>query len=235
MKHKAICLISGGIDSCVATFIALEKGYQIYALSFNYGQLHDRELDSAKKIAEAAETKRHIIFDINLQLFGGSSLLDRSLVMPKNREMKDISSEGIPSTYVPARNTVFLSIALAYAESIDADAIFIGANAIDYSGYPDCRPEYIRAYQAMADLATRRGVEGRPIRIEAPLLYMTKADIIKSGIRLGAPLEKTWSCYKGGEKACGRCDSCIIRLKGFKEAGVDDPIKYEYYPDWYKK
>jgi len=235
MKHKAICLISGGIDSCVATFIALEKGYQIYALSFNYGQLHDRELDSAKKIAEAAETKRHIIFDINLQLFGGSSLLDRSLVMPKNREMKDISSEGIPSTYVPARNTVFLSIALAYAESIDADAIFIGANAMDYSGYPDCRPEYIRAYQAMADLATRRGVEGRPIRIEAPLLYMTKADIIKSGIRLGAPLEKTWSCYKGGEKACGRCDSCIIRLKGFKEAGVDDPIKYEYYPDWYKK
>ncbi|RLF30093.1 MAG: 7-cyano-7-deazaguanine synthase QueC [Thermoplasmata archaeon] len=235
MKHKAICLISGGIDSCVATFIALEKGYQIYALSFNYGQLHDRELDSAKKIAEAAETKRHIIFDINLQLFGGSSLLDRSLVMPKNREMKDISSEGIPSTYVPARNTVFLSIALAYAESIDADAIFIGANAIDYSGYPDCRPEYIRAYQSMADLATRRGVEGRPIRIEAPLLYMTKADIIKSGIRLGAPLEKTWSCYKGGEKACGRCDSCIIRLKGFKEAGVDDPIKYEYYPDWYKK
>ncbi|RLF33825.1 MAG: 7-cyano-7-deazaguanine synthase QueC [Thermoplasmata archaeon] len=235
MKHKAICLISGGIDSCVATFIALEKGYQIYALSFNYGQLHDRELDSAKKIAEAAETKRHIIFDINLQLFGRSSLLDRSLVMPKNREMKDISSEGIPSTYVPARNTVFLSIALAYAESIDADAIFIGANAIDYSGYPDCRPEYIRAYQAMADLATRRGVEGRPIRIEAPLLYMTKADIIKSGIRLGAPLEKTWSCYKGGEKACGRCDSCIIRLKGFKEAGVDDPIKYEYYPDWYKK
>ena len=233
MARKAICLISGGLDSCVTAFIAKNEKYQIYALSFDYGQIHGRELNSAKKIAKAAGTKDHVVFDVNLKKFGGSSLLDKSFTFPKDHDLKDIGTD-IPSTYVPARNTVFLSIALAYAEVIDADAIFIGANAVDFSGYPDCRPKYIDAYQKMADLATRRGVEGISIKIEAPLLHLTKTEIIKKGLELKVPFENTWSCYQGDRKACGRCDSCLLRLKGFKEMGIKDPIKYEHYPSWYK-
>jgi len=232
MVKKAVCLISGGLDSCVTSFIAKEHGYEIYAISFNYGQLHKKEIDSSNKIAQAVRVKDHIMLDVDFQKFGKSSLLKTSSDSIQDHDLKDIGKET-PSTYVPARNTVFLSLALAYAESIDADAIFIGANAVDYSGYPDCRPEYIQAYQKMANLATKKGVEGRSIKIEAPLLQLTKSEIIKTGLKLNAPLADTWSCYRGGELACGRCDSCVLRLKGFKDVKVEDPIQYEYYPDWY--
>jgi len=232
MVKKAVCLISGGLDSCVTSFIAKEQGYEIYALSFNYGQLHKKELDCSNKIAQAVGVENRIILDVDFQKFGKSSLLNTSSDSIQDHNLKDIARE-IPSTYVPARNTVFLSMALAYAESTDADAIFIGVNAVDYSGYPDCRPEYIQAYQKMVDLATKKGIEGRPIKIEAPLLQLTKSEIIKTGLKLNAPLVDTWSCYRGGELACGRCDSCVLRLKGFKDAGIKDPIQYEHYPDWY--
>ena len=232
MVKKAVCLISGGLDSCVTSFIAKEQGYEIYALSFNYGQLHKKELDCSNKIAQAVGVENRIILDVDFQKFGKSSLLNTSSDSIQDHNLKDIARE-IPSTYVPARNTVFLSMALAYAESTDADAIFIGVNAVDYSGYPDCRPEYVQAYQKMADLATKKGIEGRPIKIEAPLLQLTKSEIIKTGLKLNAPLVDTWSCYRGGELACGRCDSCVLRLKGFKDAGIKDPIQYEHYPDWY--
>jgi 7-cyano-7-deazaguanine synthase len=232
MIKKAICLISGGLDSCVTAYIAKKEGFEIFALSFNYGQKHKKEIESAKNITSSIKAKKHIIFDIDLSKFGGSSLTNKSLSLEKDQNLDKIG-KIIPSTYVPARNTVFLSIALVHTEAIDADAIFIGATSTDYSGYPDCRPEYIRAFQKMADLATKKGVEGKPIKINAPLLHMTKADIINKGLELGAPLEKTWSCYIGDEKACGRCDSCLLRLKGFKEAGVKDPIEYNHLPDWY--
>lgn len=234
MVKKAVCLISGGLDSCVTSFIAKEQGYEIYAISFNYGQLHKKELDCSNKIAQAVGVENRIILDVDFQKFGKSSLLNTSSDSIQDHNLKDIARE-IPSTYVPARNTVFLSMALAYAESTDADAIFIGVNAVDYSGYPDCRPEYIQAYQKMADLATKKGIEGRSIKIEAPLLQLTKSEIIKTGLKLNAPLADTWSCYRGEELACGRCDSCILRLKGFKDAGVEDPIQYEHYPDWYTR
>lgn len=234
MVKKAVCLISGGLDSCVTSFIAKEQGYEIYALSFNYGQLHKKELDCSNKIAQAVGVENRIILDVDFQKFGKSSLLNTSSDSIQDHNLKDIARE-IPSTYVPARNTVFLSMALAYAESTDADAIFIGVNAVDYSGYPDCRPEYIQAYQKMADLATKKGIERRSIKIEAPLLQLTKSEIIKTGLKLNAPLADTWSCYRGGELACGRCDSCVLRLKGFKDAGVEDPIQYEHYPDWYTR
>jgi len=225
MVKNAVCLVSGGLDSCVSTFIAKNEGYDIYALSFNYGQRHKKEIECAKDIISEVKTKDHIVFDLDLHRFGKSSLVDISLKIPKNYNLENIG-KNIPSTYVPARNTIFLSIALAYAETVDADAIFIGATSQDYSGYPDCRPEYIKSYQKMADLATKRGIEGNSIIIEAPLLYLTKAEIIKKGLDLQVPFKKTWSCYKGDKKACGRCDSCLLRLKGFKEAGSHDPIEY---------
>ncbi|UCD13854.1 MAG: 7-cyano-7-deazaguanine synthase QueC [Thermoplasmatales archaeon] len=232
MAKKAVSLISGGLDSCVTSFIAKEQGYGIYAISFRYGQLHKKELECSNKIARAVGAEDHVILDVDLQKFSKSSLLNKSANFIQDHGLKEIGKE-IPSTYVPARNTVFLSLALAYAESIEADAIFIGANAVDYSAYPDCRPEYIHAYQKMADVATKIGAEGRPIKIEAPLLRLPKSEIIKIGLKLKAPLADTWSCYRGGEKACGRCDSCLLRLKGFKEAEAKDPMPYEYYPDWY--
>ncbi len=231
MVQSAVCLVSGGIDSCVTAFIARKEGHDVYALSFNYGQRHKKEIECAKDVSSAVKAKDHIIFDLDLHRFGKSSLVDASSDIPESYNLENIG-KTIPSTYVPARNTVFLSIALAYAEAIDADTIFIGATAQDYSGYPDCRPEYIKTYQKMADLATKRGVEGKSIRIEAPLLYLTKAEIIKRGLELYAPLEKTWSCYQGGRKACGKCDSCLLRLKGFKEAGYRDPIEYKFIPSW---
>lgn len=232
MTRKAVCLLSGGLDSCVTSYVAKNLGYKIYALSFTYGQRHSRELESAKKIAASIPVEKHIIFDINLSQFGGSTLLDSSKESIPNHPIEEIGKD-IPPTYVPARNTIFLSIALAYAETIDAETIFIGVNATDYSGYPDCRPEYIKAYQNMANLATKKTVEGHPIKIETPLISLSKADIIRRGVELEAPFHLTWSCYRGKDKACGRCDSCILRLKGFKEAGIRDPIPYETYPDWY--
>ena len=226
MSKKAVCLLSGGIDSCVSAFIAKKKGYELYALSFNYKQKHKKEIDSAKKIGFDLSVKNHIIFNLDLDKFGKSSLTDLNLIPEKDHDLKHIG-KTIPSTYVPARNTIFLSIALAYAESIDADAIFIGVTSTDYSGYPDCRPEFINAFQKLADLATKKGVEEKKIMIKAPLLKLSKSEIIKKGIELDAPLEKTWSCYLGRDLACGRCDSCLLRLKGFKDLGMTDPLKYE--------
>jgi len=225
MIKKAVCLISGGLDSCVSAYIAEKEKYDIYALSFCYGQRHSKEIDCAKNIAKLVKAKKHIIFNLDLDKIGGSSLTDKSLDVDIDNRLIEIGKK-IPNTYVPARNTIFLSIALAFAESIDADAIFIGVTSADYSGYPDCRPEYIKAFQKMADLATKRGAEGNPIEIFTPLLNLSKADIIKKGIFLNVPFEKTWSCYKGGEKACGLCDSCKLRLNGFKQAGIKDPISY---------
>jgi 7-cyano-7-deazaguanine synthase len=232
MDKKAVCLISGGLDSCVTAYIAKKEGYDIYTLTFNYGQRHKKEIESAKNIASLLKAKKHIVFDIDLGKFEGSSLTDKSLIPEKNHSLDEIG-KAIPSTYVPARNTIFLSIALAYAESVDASTIFIGATSTDYSGYPDCRPKYIEAFQKMANLATKKGIEGKSIVIKAPLLLMNKAGIIAEGKKLGVPFEKTWSCYLGGKKACGRCDSCLLRLKGFKEAGLIDPIEYNHLPDWY--
>ncbi len=232
MVKKAVCLLSGGLDSCVTSHIAKKEGYDIFALTFNYSQRHKKEIESAKKIATTINAKNHIVFDLDLSKFGGSSLVDKSITPEKDHNLIEIG-EKIPNTYVPARNSVFLSIALAYAETLDADSIFIGATATDYSGYPDCRPEFIKAFQKLTNIGTKKGVEGKTIEIIAPLLAMSKAEIIKKGMELKAPIEETWSCYIGKDKACGRCDSCLLRLKGFKEAGFTDPIQYEVLPNWY--
>ncbi len=225
MNKKAVCLISGGLDSCVSSYIAKKEKYDIYGLSFNYGQRHKKELNCSKKICELLNVKNHIIFNLDLEKFGGSSLVDKKILPEKSHKLDEIGKK-IPSTYVPARNTIFLSIALAYAETINADAIFIGINSIDFSGYPDCRPDYIKAYQKMADLSTKQCIEGKKIIIKTPLIKMNKAQIIKKGLELKVPFEHTWSCYYGKEKACGRCDSCLLRLKGFEKVGLKDPISY---------
>ncbi len=222
---KAICLISGGLDSAVTSYIAKNMNYEIYALTFRYGQRHSKETLSSKKIAKSLNSKKHVIFDINLSQFGGSSLVDKTKKIKENK-LEEIG-EKIPSTYVPARNTIFLSIALAYAEVEKADAIFIGVTATDYSGYPDCRPNYINAYQKLANLATKRAVEKKQVKIMTPLIDLSKSEIIKKGINLKVPFEKTWSCYRGEEKACGKCDSCKLRLNGFKKAGYTDPLDYK--------
>ena len=231
MIKNAVCLISGGIDSYVSASIAKEKGYSIYALSFDYGQQHIKEIESAKKISNELKSNEHVIFYIDINKFKGSSLVDNSLNIPINKKLEDIG-KSIPSTYVPARNTIFLSIGLAYAEVINANAIYIGVNATDYSGYPDCRPEYIETFQKMANLATKRGVEGNIIKIQTPLINLSKAEIIKKGYDLNVSFEKTWSCYHGKKKPCGKCESCLLRLKGFKDAEIKDPLKYEFLPDW---
>ncbi len=224
---NAVILLSGGLDSTTTLAISIDEGYKPYTITFRYGQKHNIEIEAAKKIAAYYGINQHIIADIDLKIFGGSALTGEAAV-PKNREMGEIS-EGIPVTYVPARNTIFLSFALAWAEVLEAEDIFIGVNAIDYSGYPDCRPEYIEAYQQMANLATKAGVEGRQqLKIHTPLISMTKADIIRKGTELGVDYSLTTTCYDPGEngEACGECDACLLRLKGFAEAGVQDPLVY---------
>ena len=229
---KAVCLISGGLDSSVSASIAKKNGYDLYCLTFFYGQKHDKEIFCAKKISSFLKAKESITLDLDFKKFTDSSLIKNSKEKIHEHDISDIGKE-IPLTYVPGRNTIFLSIALSYAETIDADAIFIGATATDYSGYPDCRPEFIDAFQKLTDVATKKGVSGKKIKIEAPLLFKSKAEIITEGLKLKVPFENTWSCYKGEKLACGRCDSCLLRLKGFKEAGERDPLPYDFYPDWY--
>jgi 7-cyano-7-deazaguanine synthase len=227
MKKKAVVLTSGGIDSTTSLAIAASEGYEIYALTFRYGQRHALEIDAARRISAVLGATKHLVIDIDLGKIGGSALTD-DIAVPKRRGKEAIPA-GIPVTYVPARNTVFLSYALAWAEVLGAEDIFIGVNAIDYSGYPDCRPEYIGAFEKMANLAIQKAVEGKMrIRIQAPLIRMTKAEIIRKGIELGGDYSFTHSCYdpKPGGKACGQCDSCILRKKGFREAGVPDPTPY---------
>jgi len=223
----AVILLSGGVDSATAGAIARQEGFQLHALSFRYGQRHEREVESAKKVAAFLRATAHLVIDFDLRAIGGSALTDE-IEVPKHRSASEMT-RGIPATYVPARNTIFLSFALALAERIEAEDIFFGANQLDYSGYPDFREEYIRAYEYMANLATKAGVEGKShTRIHAPLICMTKGEIIKKGLGLGLDYALTWSCYDPTPdgRACGLCDSCQLRLKGFKEAGVADAIPY---------
>lgn len=226
-NKRAVVLLSGGLDSTTTLAIARSEGYQVYAMSFQYGQRNKFELDRAKHNAQELGAKQHIIIDIDLRIFGESALTT-DMKVPKDRSDSEISDE-IPITYVPARNTIFLSYAVAWAEVLSSDTIFIGVNAIDYSGYPDCRPEYIQAYQKMANLATQTGVEGKTeLKIRTPLINKTKADIIKTGTALGVDYTHTLSCYDPDTdgRACGRCDSCKLRKKGFAEAGIPDPTLY---------
>ena len=225
MKH-AIVLLSGGLDSATTLAIARSQGYETFALSFDYGQRHKRELEAAKKIAESLDVKKHLVVKIDNQIFRGSALTN-DVDVPKSRSDKEIGS-GIPVTYVPARNTIFLAHALAWAETIPAGHIFIGANAIDYSGYPDCRPEFIALFETLANVATKSGTEGARLQIHAPLIKMSKADIVRKAVELDLDLSITHSCYDPlpDGRACGECDSCRLRKKGFAEANVQDPIRY---------
>lgn len=227
MRKKAVVLSSGGIDSTTAMAIAKAEGYEVYSLSFNYGQRHVLELKAARRVAEALGAKEHLIIDLDLGKIGGSALTDATEV-PKGRNGNRMREE-IPATYVPARNTIFLSYALAWAEVVRAPDIFIGVNAVDYSGYPDCRSEYILAFENMANLALKATVEGKmKVRIQAPLIRMTKAEIIRKGVELGVDYRLTHSCYDPSPegKACGQCDSCLLRRKGFREAEIPDPAAY---------
>ena len=226
--RKAVILLSGGLDSATCLAIAKNQGYELHSLSFNYGQRHEFEIGAAKKLAKSMDVANHIVMNINLREFGGSALTD-NVEVPKNRNESDILSE-IPVTYVPARNTIFLSFALAFAETIESNDIFIGVNALDYSGYPDCRPEYIEAFENMARLATKNSVEsGNSINIHTPLINLTKAEIIKKGIDLGVDYSNTHSCYDPFDLGdpCGKCDACKLRLKGFDDNGLMDPLNYK--------
>lgn len=220
---KAVIVLSGGLDSSTCLYIAQSVGFELYALSFAYGQRHVKEVECAKAIAIKAGVVEHRIITLPTPKL---SALTQDIDVPKDRSLEDMSTE-IPVTYVPARNTLFTAYALQYAEEVNADAIFLGITAMDYSGYPDCRPEYLEAWQNLINLATKKTVEGGIIELSAPLLQLYKAEIIEWGTDLGVPYELTWSCYSGGEKACGKCDSCLLRLKGFAEAGKTDPVPYE--------
>ena len=220
-----MCLISGGLDSAVAATIAKCERFDIYALTFDYGQRHKKEIAAAEAVAKSLRAKEHKVLKIPIDAFGGSALTDPKIPIPKGRTMAQIGT-GIPSTYVPARNTIFLAFGLSYAESVGAGSVFIGAHALDYSGYPDCRPEYFEAYNEVAKLGTKAGVDGRSIRVHAPLVGWTKTKIVETGHDLKAPMNLTWSCYEGGETACGRCDSCQLRLRAFAEAGLKDAVAY---------
>ncbi|WP_371773282.1 7-cyano-7-deazaguanine synthase QueC [Streptomyces sp. NBC_01438] len=233
MGRPAIVLLSGGLDSTTVLAIAKDQGYTPYALSFRYGQRHSVELEAAKRVAETQGVARHVIADIDLRVFGGSALT-ADIDVPKHDSLDDASSSdadsSVPITYVPARNTIFLSFALAYAETVGASDIFTGVTAVDYSGYPDCRPEYMDAYAKMANLATRAGLEGtQELKLHSPLIAMSKADIVREGLRLGVDYSQTSSCYDPDEqgRACGRCETCLLRLKGFAEAGTTDPVQYQ--------
>jgi 7-cyano-7-deazaguanine synthase len=225
-ERPAVVLLSGGLDSATVLAIAQHEGYAVHALSFRYGQRHEIELQAAAAVARRAGVRRHVAMEIDLRVFGGSALTSDEAV-PKGRSLDEMSDE-IPVTYVPARNTVFLSYALAYAEVLEADDVWIGVNALDYSGYPDCRPEYVEAYERMARLATKRGVEGHPLRIHTPLIDLTKAQIIARGHELDVDYGITHSCYDPmpDGASCGACDSCLLRLRGFAENGIDDPAPY---------
>jgi len=220
---RAILLLSGGLDSYTAGAIAARDGYALYALSVRYGQVHAREIEAARRVAAALAVVRHAELEVDLASFGGSALVGAGAI-PKDRDVSVV--RDIPSTYVPARNTVFLSLALAWAEVIGAEAIVLGVNALDYSGYPDCRPEYLAAFERLAALATKAGVEGVPLKILAPLVSMSKAEIIRAGLTLGLDYGLTHSCYDPAPdgRPCGRCDSCLLRARGFREAGVADPV-----------
>ena len=226
MTRTAVVLLSGGLDSATVLAIAHSEGFEIFALSFRYGQRHEVEISAAQSIAKRAGVRRHVVVDIDLRVFGGSALTS-DLAVPKGRSASEIS-HGIPITYVPARNTIFLSYAVALAEVSMADNIYMGVNALDYSGYPDCRPEYIEAFEQMANLATKSGVEGRHLTIHTPLMHQTKGEIITRGMKLGVDYAPTISCYDpdASGAACGQCDACQLRLKGFSEAGVRDPARY---------
>ncbi len=229
--RRAVVLLSGGLDSATVLAIAREAGYEPYAISFRYGQRHVVELAAAERIAQRMGAARHIVVDIDLRQFGGSALTG-DIAVPKNQSADEIGG-GIPVTYVPARNTVFLSLALAWAETLAASDIFIGVNSLDFSGYPDCRPEYIEAFEKMSNLATKAAVEGKqPVRIHVPLIDLTKAQIIRRGLKLGVDYSLTTSCYDPASdgSACGHCDSCLLRLKGFAENGLIDPIRYALEP-----
>lgn len=226
MTKKAVILVSGGLDSATTLAIARDSGYDCYAMSFNYGQRHKIELESAKAISIAMGAIEHKVVHLGLDDIGGSALTDKNIAVPQ--DTAENISQDIPVTYVPARNTVFLSLALGWAEVLDAEAIFIGVNAVDYSGYPDCRPEYIDAFQTMANLATKKGVEGQLIHIKTPLIHLTKAEIIQKGSALGVDYELTLSCYAPDAegRACGLCDSCHLRQQGFEMANLPDPTIY---------
>ena len=223
---SAVVLLSGGIDSTTTLAIAITEGYEAYALSFDYGQRHQIETQAARRAADSLGAKKHRIAKIDLRVFGGSALTG-DIDVPKQRSETEIA-DGIPVTYVPARNTIFLAYALGWAEVIQAADIFLGANAIDYSGYPDCRPEFIEAFQTVANVGTKAGVEGRRFQIHTPLIKFSKAEIIRKAVELGVDLSLTHSCYDPSPDgfACGECDSCLLRLKGFREAGMKDPIRY---------
>jgi len=223
---SAVVLLSGGIDSTTTLAIALADGYDAYALSFDYGQRHQIETQAARRVAQSLGAKEHRVAKIDLRVFGGSALTGE-IDVPKQRSKTEIA-DGIPVTYVPARNTIFLAYALAWAEVIQAADIFLGVNAIDYSGYPDCRPEFIEAFQTLANVGTKAGVEGRLLQIHTPLIKFSKAEIIRKAVELGVDLSLTHSCYDPSPEgfACGECDSCLLRLKGFREAGMKDPIRY---------
>ncbi|MBT3528575.1 MAG: 7-cyano-7-deazaguanine synthase QueC [Porticoccaceae bacterium] len=223
MSDKAVVLVSGGLDSSTVLALALQQGYRCYTLSFDYGQRHRSELEAAKRVSELMKVEEHKIVRLDLGTIGGSALTDTTIDVPEQE------TAGIPVTYVPARNTVFLSIALGWAEVLEADTIFLGVNAVDYSGYPDCRPEYISSFEAMANLATRAGVEGNELSIQAPLMDMTKGEIISAGTSLGVDYSQTVSCYQASIDglACGKCDSCRLRIEGFNQAGISDPTRYK--------
>jgi 7-cyano-7-deazaguanine synthase len=222
---KAVILLSGGLDSSTVLYQAKAEGYECFAISFDYQQRHRRELQSARMVAQAAGVVEHQVVNFDLRLWGGSALTDNAIDLPQERSLQEMAT-NIPVTYVPARNTIFLSFALGYAEAIAAQQVYIGVNALDYSGYPDCRPDYIQAMQEVFRLGTKQGREGEPINIVAPLINLRKTEIIQLGNQLGVPWELTWSCYAGDDVACGVCDSCRLRLTAFAELGLKDPLPY---------
>ncbi|WP_413172093.1 7-cyano-7-deazaguanine synthase QueC [Anabaena azotica] len=222
---KAVILLSGGLDSSTVLYQARADGCECYAISFDYQQRHRRELHSAVLVGKSVGVVQHQVVNFDLRLWGGSALTDDAIALPQERSLDEMS-QNIPVTYVPARNTIFLSFALGYAEAIAAERVYIGVNALDYSGYPDCRPDYIQAMQEVFRLGTKQGREGQPIKIVAPLVNLKKTEIIQLGNQLGVPWELTWSCYAGGDQACGVCDSCRLRLAAFAELGLVDPVDY---------